>query len=317
MKRWIKNSWKYICKEIVLKYLFCYILSAGTLLTSLFCNIAEPWNGWLISFSASIFSLPVIFVIYNLYVSALERSTQEKIAQKINNKVICVFFQFIYFSQSFFYKCEDSKPIGTSELKNCLSYSQNEIFTLIADNVFLGAVLFSEFDAFDENIEDIINEPIVCQYASQEDISILIDFIALYNKLMNMFSFIDADHYIECGKYNNVDIEESMYIKGIPNKKFYDVMWVLDDKSVQTFYTATYRIYQKEPLLNRYKVSGTKAQEIAVLIKEIYDCIGKWFSRHPGSSEIMPAGTIMLGRILFDCDVAYNQYMRNNEMFSE
>lgn len=317
MRRQNKNIWRYICKEIVLKYLFCYILSAGTLLAALFCNIVEPWNSWLISFSASIFSLPVIFVIYNLYVSALEKSTQEKIAQKINKKVISVFLQFIYFSQSFYYRCEDSKPIGTNELKKCLEYSQNEIFTLIADNVFLGAVLFSIFDPFEENIEDIINEPIVCQYASQEDISILIDFITLYNKLTNMFSFIDTNHYIECGKYSNVDIEESMYINSTPRKKFYDVMWVLDDTSVQTFYTTAYRIYQKEPLLNKYKISGTKAQEIAVVIKEIYDCIGKWFSRHPNFSELMPNGTIMLGRIFFDCDVAYNQYIRNNEMFSE
>ena len=97
MKKRIKHTLNFILKEVILKYLFCYILSVIALAVPLFLNIDEPWNSWLISFSASIFSLPVIFIIYNLYVSALEKHTQDKISQKINNNVINVFAQFIYF----------------------------------------------------------------------------------------------------------------------------------------------------------------------------------------------------------------------------
>ena len=71
MKKRIKHTLNFILKEVILKYLFCYILSVIALAVPLFLNIDEPWNSWLISFSACIFSLPVIFIIYYLYVSAL------------------------------------------------------------------------------------------------------------------------------------------------------------------------------------------------------------------------------------------------------
>ena len=63
MKKRIKHTLNFILKEVILKYLFCYILSVIALAVPLFLNIDEPWNSWLISFSASIFSLPVIFII--------------------------------------------------------------------------------------------------------------------------------------------------------------------------------------------------------------------------------------------------------------
>lgn len=56
----------FLLKEVILKYLFCYILSVITLSVPLIFKINDPWNSWLISFSASIFSLPVIFVIYSM-----------------------------------------------------------------------------------------------------------------------------------------------------------------------------------------------------------------------------------------------------------
>lgn len=44
-------------------------------------------------------------------------------------------------------------------------------------------------------------------------------------------------------------------------------MWLLEDKKVQSFYTAMYPIYEKESLLLKFKLSGTKSQEIAESIK--------------------------------------------------
>ena len=183
----------FLLKEVILKYLFCYILSVITLSVPLIFKINDPWNSWLISFSASIFSLPVIFVIYNLYVSALEKHTQEKISQKINNNVIKVFAQFTYFTEYFYYKLENEKNGDEESLNNILKYSEKELFKLISDNTHSGIILFSEFDSFDTYIDDIINEPVVCKYANQEDLSILIDFINSYNNFKDIFSFIVSD----------------------------------------------------------------------------------------------------------------------------
>lgn len=312
MKKRIKHTLNFILKEVILKYLFCYILSVIALAVPLFFNIAEPWNSWLISFSASIFSLPVIFVIYNLYVSALEKRTQEKISKKINNNVINVFSRFIYFTEYFYYKLEDEKTIDEDSLNKFLKYSKDEIFKLISDNVLSGIILFSEFDPFDTYIDDIINEPVISKYANQEDISILIDFINSYNAFKDIFSFIGPNHYIACGKYDNIDTQESNYAKNDQGKLFYDAMWLLDDENVQSFYTAMYPIYEKEPLLLKFKISGTKSQEIADAIKKVYDCINKWLSIHSNSEISISHSIVMNGRLYLDYDITYNQYMKNN-----
>lgn len=290
----------FLLKEVILKYLFCYILSVITLSVPLIFKINDPWNSWLISFSASIFSLPVIFVIYNLYVSALEKHTQEKISQKINNNVIKVFAQFTYFTEYFYYKLENEKNGDEESLNNILKYSEKELFKLISDNTHSGIILFSEFDSFDTYIDDIINEPVVCKYANQEDLSILIDFINSYNNFKDIFSFIVSDDYIVCGKYENIDIRESTYAKNSQGRLFYDAMWLLEDKKVQSFYTAMYPIYEKESLLLKFKLSGTKSQEIAESIKNVYDCINKWLSIHSDSKISISNSIVTQGRLYLD-----------------
>ena len=310
MKKRIKHTLNFILKEVILKYLFCYILSVIALAVPLFLNIDEPWNSWLISFSASIFSLPVIFIIYNLYVSALEKHTQDKISQKINNNVINVFAQFIYFTEYFYYKLEDKKDGDEATLNKILMYSEKELFKLISDNTFSGIILFSEFDSFDTYIDDIINEPVVCKYANQEDISILIDFINSYNAFKDIFNSIVSNDYIVCGKYENIDIQESNYAKNNKGKIFYDAMWLLDSENVQSFYTAMYPIYEKESLLLKLKLSGTKSQEIADSIKSVYNCINKWLSIHSDSRISISNSIVMYGRLHLDYDITFNQYMK-------
>lgn len=312
MKKRIISALKFISKELFVKYLFCYILSIITILVSLWFDIKEPGNSWLISFSASIFSLPVIFVIYTLYTSALEKQTREKITQRINNHVISIFARYMYFTEYFYYTLESSKPIDEDSLNNCLKYSSDEIFNLISDNVFSGIFLFSEFDSFDEYIHNIINEPIVCRYANQKDISILIDFINSYNDLKDIFNSIGTEHFIVCGKYDNIDLQESQYVKNSQGKLFYDAMWILGNEEFQTFFSAMYPLYEKEPLLLKFKISGTKAKEIAYAITKTYKCINKWLSIHTKSTLFINNAIVMNGRLHIDYEITYNQYMQNN-----
>lgn len=302
----------FILKEILLKYLFCYILSAITLAVPFCTKMNAMWSSWFISFSASIFSLPVIFVIYNLYVSGLEKHTQEKISQKINHSVINVFARFIYFTEHFYYKLEDEKGNTVDSINKFLNYSEKDIFKLISDNIFSGIILFSEFDTFDTYIEDIINEPVICKYANQKDISILIDFINSSNSFRDIFKSITTDNYIKCGKYENIRIQESNYIKNSEGKLFYDAMWILGDGEVKTFYSAMYPLFEKDTLLLKFKISGTKSQEIAAAIKNIYNCINKWLSIHSISELSIPNSMVMNGRLYLEYDINFNQYMKNN-----
>lgn len=312
MRLRIKNTLKFIWKQVILKYLFCYGISVIAFVLTLFFEFEEPWKSWLISFSASIFSLPVIFVIYNVYVSALEKHTQEKIFQRIDNNVTNVFAQFVYFTQYFYYKLEDKKTVDEAELNKILKYSLDEIFKLISDNVLSGIILFSEFDSFDDSINDIINEPVISKYANQEDISILIDFVNSYKAFKDIFSFIVEDDYIVCGKYDNIELEKSNYARNDQGKLFYDAKWILEDAKFETFYTAMYPIYEKTPILLKFKVSGTKAQEISNAIKNIYNCINKWLAIHANSKISISQAIVVSGRLYVDYDITCNQYMENN-----
>ena len=210
-------------------------------------------------------------------------------------------------SQEILNKSENNKIAN-----KILMYSEKELFKLISDNTFSGIILFSEFDSFDTYIDDIINEPVVCKYANQEDISILIDFINSYNAFKDIFNSIVSNDYIVCGKYENIDIQESNYAKNNKGKIFYDAMWLLDSENVQSFYTAMYPIYEKESLLLKLKLSGTKSQEIADSIKSVYNCINKWLSIHSDSRISISNSIVMYGRLHLDYDITFNQYMKNN-----
>lgn len=223
-----------------------------------------------------------------------------------------VFIRFIYFTEYFYYKIEDEKVADEEELNKYLKYSSDDIFKLISNNVFSGILLFSEFDSFDNSINDIINEPVISKFANQEDISILIDFVNAYKVFKDIFNFIGKDNYIVCGKYSNIRLQESNYIKNDQEKLFYDAMWVLDDNRCQTFYTAMYPIYEEEPLLLKFKVSGTKAQEIANAIKNIYNCINKWITIHENSEISISHAIVVNSRLYVDYDITYNQYMKDN-----
>ena len=247
-----------------------------------------------------------------MYVSGLEKHTQEKISQKINHSVINVFARFIYFTEHFYYKLEDEKGNTVDSINKFLNYSEKDIFKLISDNIFSGIILFSEFDTFDTYIEDIINEPVICKYANQKDISILIDFINSYNSFRDIFKSITTDNYIKCGKYENIRIQESNYIKNSEGKLFYDAMWILGDGEVKTFYSAMYPLFEKDTLLLKFKISGTKSQEIAAAIKNIYNCINKWLSIHSISELSIPNSMVMNGRLYLEYDINFNQYMKNN-----
>lgn len=121
-----------------------------------------------------------------------------------------------------------------------------------------------------------------------------------------------SNDYIVCGKYENIDIRESNYAKNNQGKIFYDAMWLLDSENVQSFYTAMYPIYEKESLLLKLKLSGTKSQEIADSIKSVYNCINKWLSIHSDSRISISKSIVMDGRLHLDYDITYNQYMKNN-----
>ena len=308
VRKWIKFIWK----EILLRYLFCYVVSFFTLGLVLMFDISEPWGSWLISLSAAMFSFPVVFVVFNLYSEALDRKTKNAISQKVNIEVKNIFARYLYFLKYFYYAIEDVIPSGEDILSESLNYNEEKIFSLVSDNVFSGVFLFSEFDGFDEYTYELFNDPIVAKYISRDEIVTLFEFISLFKDLRKSFKMIGQDDFIMYGKYSNIQIQKSDFVTNSEGKIFYDCKWIMGNNKYSVFYSATYPIFEEDRLLLKIKLSGNKAKQVSKIIYKSYQCINKWLNMH-NEKSIMPDNSIVVnGRLYADYDLTINQFMENN-----
>lgn len=317
MKRKICRIVRFIWREIIIKYLFCYILFGTSLFVIWAVELPDMWENWFVSFSASMFSLPVVFVVYNLYNNALNRKTRIKVSYKLDNEVNNIFARFIFFTQYFYKKLGADLDCGEEEINNILNYKKEEIFSKVSDNVFSGIILFGEFDRFDEYIFDIINQPIIAKYADQQEVALLFEFINSFCKFRNIFKIIDSKGYVVCGQCEKIEIEESEIFKNSDGKKFYDIKKISEDGSYASFYSAMYPLYEKDKLLLEFKLSGNKSKELSDILFELYQCINKWLN-YCGKTQIEFSNSLLFaGRLYIDANFTLNEFMEENVAFSD
>ena len=315
VKRYVKKCvmiFKFILKEVFVKYIFCYALFATTLLISFIFDVQEPWKSWLISLSASMFSLPVVFVVYTLYNEALNKQTRKKVSCKLDEEINNIFARFIFFTHYFYDQLGEDMEGSEEKLNSILNYNQDYIFEKVSDNIFSGMILFSEFDSYDDYVFDAINQPIIAKYINEQEVALLFDFIKLFKRLKEIFKFVNKSDFILYGKYENIKIEESSHTTNSQGKKVYDVSIVCDEEKYSNIYTAIFPLYEKEKLMYMLKLSGNKSKEIASAIFELYVCIKNWL-RYQNKERITVAGSLVFGgRLYLDADLIMNEYMDEN-----
>lgn len=316
MKKRIYTIFRFIWGEVILKYIFCYILFGVSLIAVCAAKLPGIWENWLISFSASMFSLPVVFVFYTLYNDVLNRKTRRKVAYKLGSEVNNIFARFIFFTQYFYEQIGtdlDGSPDGINAI---LNYSKEEIFSKISDNIFSGIILFSEFDTFDSYIFDTINQPIIAKYADEREVALLFEFVNSFCCFRNIFHLIHPSEYIICGQCEEIEIEESLYFKNKEGKQFYDIKKVNADGSYSAFYSAMYPIYEKDKLLLKFKLSGNKAKEVSEALFELYQCINNWLN-YSGKKQLeFSESWVFGGRLQLDPNLTINKFMEQDVAIS-
>lgn len=316
MKKRIFMIIKFICNEIIIKYIFCYILFGISLIIACSVELPEIWENWLISFSASMFSMPVIFVFYTIYNNALNRKTTIKVSYKLDNEINNIFACFIFFTQYFYKRLGADLNLSEDEINCILNYKKEEIFHKVSDNIFSGIVLFSEFDTFDTHVFDVVNQPIIAKYADKREVALLFEFINSFRCFRNIFQLINSNEYIVCGKCERIEIEESTVFKNKEGKKFYDIKKLNADGSYSSFYSAMYPIYEKDKLLLEFKLSGNKSKEISEALFELYQCINRWLN-YCGKNRIEFSNSFVVGgRLHIDANLTFNEFMDENIAFS-
>ncbi len=163
----------------------------------------------------------------------------------------------------------------------------------------------------------MINRPVIIEYADTKEIALLLDFINGYKDLMRTFSVISESDLTPCGKYENVDIQESQYTSNFQGEQFYDAIWILDNDKCSSFYSAIYPLFEKDKLILKFKVSGNKAKEISELIFTTYSCIRKWLKYRNKYSLNYENAISIHGRMYLDCNLRLNNFMEYNFSINE
>lgn len=315
MTKKTRKAMVFIYTKILKPYIFCYILFFATFTPTLYCSINEPWKGWLVSFSTSMLSLPVIFIIYTLYNDKLHSKTRETISQKVSLQINDVFAKYIYFTHYFYNKIEDEIELSEDILNNQIKSDEQLLFSKVSSNIFSGIFAFSDFDPYDEYIFDIINEPIIAKYLESDEIALLFNFINAFISLKDNFRIISKDNFIYFDRYENIHIEESNYFKNSRGKIFYDSMWLHEDNTTETFYSATYPLFEKDVLIQNYKLSGNTAKSISEDIYKTYSCINNWLKYKNIEAITCPNASVFCGRLSLENNMTINFHMKQNFSF--
>lgn len=302
---------KYIFKEVLIKYLTCYMISgvAFFIAGKVVNNVTQSF---IINISATLASLPIVFIVYDLYKKLLLFKSTQLINQNVDKKIINIFLKFIYFTEYFYNEIDSKEQLGIDNLNDILKLDKDTIFSNISKNNHHGYFIFSIFDKFDKDIDQVLNSHKILKFISSEEISILQEFINDFNELKEAFTWVADDNFILQHKLVNVHMEESNITKSSDGDDiFYDVF--LNNKGSRiTYYCARYLLYDEETLTHIYKLSGNKAKELSTLIHKLYKDINKWMNIRGIKGLECDHEMASCGRLYLGDNISFNSYMKNS-----
>lgn len=306
----LSKGFKYIFKEVIIKFLLCYLISVLLLV------IASKINDGLvktiiINIASSLISIPIVFIVYDLYKKLLIIKSTKLINETVDEDISHIFLRFLYFT-TLFYNEIDSNQQDLSELNDILRKDKERIFSDLSSNKHHGYFIFSIFDDFAIDIDNVLESNKIIKFIGSQEISALQEFINDFNKLKMCFSVISDNDFIKYQKLPNTHMRISNYTNSSDKSiTFYDIFKRNED-SKTTYYCAKYRIYEEEPLMNTYKLSGNKAKELSIVLHDLYKDIQKWM-RIRGMKELAyDHGIVSCGRLYLDNNITMNSHMSQN-----
>ena len=304
----MKKIIKYLLNNIIIKYSLCYLLSA-VLIFSLNCiSNSSHWYSIVCSIIATLISLPLIFIIYDLYNELLSLKTRRQIDNWINKDLCNIFISFIYFTKGFYTEISKDTIIDPNEIDTTLKLSQEEIFDKVSSAHIPGFFLFAEFEAFDKQIIDILDSPLISKYISKTKLATLLDFCNKYSEFKEKFSFVSKENIIVFEKYENLVLEKSA-IFDANRSDTYDIKYKIDEQSFIPFYVAKYNSFDENAFLQSYKLSGNFAKEISKLIYSLYKLVNEWLDISNITTLEAENAIVVQGRLFLDSNFSVNEHM--------
>ena len=304
----MKKVTKYILNNIIIKYSLCYLLSAILIFFLNYMDNNSHWYSIICSIIATLISLPLIFIIYDLYNEVLSLKTRQQIDNWINKDLCKIFISFIYFTKGFYTEISKDTIIDPNEIDTTLNLSQDEIFDKVSSVHIPGFFLFAEFESFDQEIIDILDSPLISKFIGKTKLATLLDFCNKYKEFKEKFSFVSKENIIVFGKYENYVLEKSALFD-TNRSDTYDVKYKIDDQSFIPFYVARYNCFDENAFLHSYKLSGNFAKEISTSIYSLYKLINEWLDISNITTLEAENAIVVQGRLFLESNFAVNEHM--------
>lgn len=275
LKTFIAKSFyhfKELTRKYIIPFLLCYLI--GLILVYFASISVNPIiSSLMINLAASLFLIPLIFLIYTTYNDFLMRDSTTLISKILDEKVAEIFLRYLFFSSHFYSSYQDFSNYDP-DFESSLSKDENMIKTEILNVTYGGYFIFSDFDRYDGEVEKILDSIAIHKYIGVREIAILHDFISNYREFLECFRLINIDAIIPEGSILNLQILESKNSVDDANEPVYDI----SDETNKTFYTTKYRFFDHNILASTYHLSEEKAGEIAGAIHKTYKNIIKWYA---------------------------------------
>ncbi|CAH0122599.1 hypothetical protein PAE9249_05171 [Paenibacillus sp. CECT 9249] len=303
---------KYIFTEIIIKYFFCYLIAGFGFIYTLSLEDDYLIKGYLINISSSLISLPLVFVFYDLYKSALTYKSTKLVNQVVEKEINNIFLKFTYFTTHFYNEFSHESSYDVFEIENELTRKEEDIFNKVSSNIHHGYFLFSIFDDFNRDITQVINTNTIIRSIHIKELSILQQFMNDYIKLQSCFNWITKNDFIKFNQLSDVIISKSEFISSSDSNEFFDIKKRIGPDKTATYYSAKFRLYESDVLASGYKLSGNKAKEISKCLFQLYSSINNWKKFKNIDQLVFENGIISANRLHLDDNITFNEHMRNN-----
>lgn len=254
-----------------------------------------------------------MFVFYDLYKTALSFKSTKLVNEVIEKDINNIFLKFTFFTTHFYNEFSSENKINAYELDDELKKNEEDIFKNISSNIHHGYFIFSIFDDFGRDINEVLNSNSNIRWINLQELSLLQQFINDYMKLKRCFSWITKDDFIKYVELKNITIKESEFASSTNEDEiYYDIKERLQPDKTVTYYSAKFSLYESHVLATGYKLSGNKAKEISKLLFQLYSSINRWKKIRNIEQLKFDNCFISANRLYVDDNITFNEHMKNN-----
>lgn len=303
----MNNNFKFLVqqslKSCFYKYIACFILAILLLIISR--KTTGIFQDVILNITGGLFSLPIIFLSYDVYDTIRTRKQREIVINQLNSKIETLFINFIFATNKLRHDFEDALQANPQFLE-ARNSELSQIFDEISSTKHRGFFVFSYFDNFSEQISDILESQLFMNYAPNNIISLISEFSWCYLQLLDEFKLITKDDFILINSDSSIEFAVSERTQS--EYKTYEIFQNINgDRHV--LYIANYPIFDEDMLKGIYRISGTQAKTLADLLYRIYSLINKW--------EHISQRTLSIDNIFISsgrlCENSYvNMHAKNN-----